>query len=78
MSINTATTGGGDESSKRKREPNFNKWEDVTLCKCYTTLLVRTPLLETTSRGLSFGGRFMTSLPSYIHRPISLSNNMNM
>jgi hypothetical protein len=34
MSINTAT-GGGDESSKRKREPNFNKWEDLTLCKCY-------------------------------------------
>jgi hypothetical protein len=51
MSIETG--GGGDESSKRKREPNFNKWEDHTLCKCYINTTCD-PTVGNNQKGLAF------------------------
>jgi hypothetical protein len=30
-----AVSSAGDDGSKRKQEPNFKEWEDLTLGKCY-------------------------------------------
>ncbi len=58
MSIKTATftAGRGDESSKRrKREPkNFNKWEDLTLCKCYIKISCDPTVGNNQQKGMVF------------------------
>ncbi len=52
MSIETGG-GGDDSSSKRKREPNFNKWEDLTLCKCYINTTCD-PTVGNNQKGIAF------------------------
>jgi hypothetical protein len=74
MSIETAATlpaGGGDESFKRKREPNFNKWEDLTLCKCYINSACD-PTVGNNQKGIVFWRKVHEKL-ALLHSQIYIS-----
>ena len=54
MSETAASIAGDDAgSSKRRREPNFNKWEDLTLSKCYVNTTCD-PTVGNNQKGLAF------------------------
>jgi hypothetical protein len=69
----------GDDagSSKRRREPNFNKWEDLTLLKCYVLNTTCDPTVGNNQKGLAFCWRKVHAKFALVHSQTHISVKQN-